>query len=327
MNESKVNMEHFNYVGSGPYCYSNSFAMVLGKNAPSTAVIEFAIGGPFGMQMINVPGKRLFFFDPYGWDPAKGFDNALEDMGWRCTEIVGTDETDALAKLHAAVEKGPVFVGPVEMGHLRHQPNAHGPMGADHYVVVLQIDQDYVVMHDPAGYPYATLPVDKFMAAWKTDTLGYGKSYSMRTNFEPVQRFSEEEIILRCIPSALGYLKMSSGEDMPPGSTGNAEAAESLAKAIETDFNNELRGTLIFFAVQVGARRASDAASCLSRIGYNHSSAVMGDIAQIIGSLQYPLVVKKTDVAASILRKLGPLYNALTAALEDDARADGTQHS
>lgn len=301
--------------------------MVLGKNAPSTAVIEFAIGGPFGMQMINLPGKRLFFFDPYGWDPSKGFDNALKAMGWRCTEVVGTDEMDALAKLHAAVENGPVFVGPVEMGHLRHQPIADGPMGADHYVVVLQVDQGSVLMHDPAGYPYATLPVDKFMAAWKTDTLGYGKSYSMRTNFEQVQRFSDEEIIRRCIPSALDYLKMSSGDDMPPGSKGNAEAAESLAKAIESDFTNELRNTLIFFAVQVGARRAADAASCLSRIGYNKSSDVMGDIAQIIGSLQYPLVIKNTTVAASLLRKLGPLYDKMTAALEDDVTTNSTQPS
>ena len=54
------------YVGSGPYCYANFFAMLLGERAPSTAVIEVATGGPFGMQVI---GGTTVFFDAYGWNP------------------------------------------------------------------------------------------------------------------------------------------------------------------------------------------------------------------------------------------------------------------
>ncbi|MNL72142.1 hypothetical protein D3C87_1974030 [compost metagenome] len=46
-------MMHFAYTGSGPYCYANSFAMMFGTHAPSTAVIEFATGSPFGMQLIG----------------------------------------------------------------------------------------------------------------------------------------------------------------------------------------------------------------------------------------------------------------------------------
>ena len=41
---------------------------------PSTAVIEVATGGPFGMQLI---GGTLVFFDAYGWNPELGFDQAL----------------------------------------------------------------------------------------------------------------------------------------------------------------------------------------------------------------------------------------------------------
>ena len=46
-------MRHLPYIGSGPYCYANSFAMMFGEHAPSTAVIEFATGSPFGMQMLG----------------------------------------------------------------------------------------------------------------------------------------------------------------------------------------------------------------------------------------------------------------------------------
>ena len=52
---------HIPYVGSGSYCYSNSFAMLLGEHAPSTAVIETLTGGPFGMQLL---AGKLPFFDP-----------------------------------------------------------------------------------------------------------------------------------------------------------------------------------------------------------------------------------------------------------------------
>lgn len=46
-------MQHFPYIGSGPYCYANAFAMMFGQHAPSTAVIEFATGSPFGMQLVG----------------------------------------------------------------------------------------------------------------------------------------------------------------------------------------------------------------------------------------------------------------------------------
>ena len=39
-----MDSRHIPYVGSGPYCYANSFAMLLGERAPSTAVIEVATG-------------------------------------------------------------------------------------------------------------------------------------------------------------------------------------------------------------------------------------------------------------------------------------------
>lgn len=43
------------YIGSGPYCYSNSLAMLLGADAPPVGVIETLTGAPFGAQ---VEGER-----------------------------------------------------------------------------------------------------------------------------------------------------------------------------------------------------------------------------------------------------------------------------
>ncbi len=66
------------YIGSGPYCYANSFSMMFGDASPSTSIIEFATSSAFGMQLI---GGTTPFFDPYGWTPEAGFTDALAAMG------------------------------------------------------------------------------------------------------------------------------------------------------------------------------------------------------------------------------------------------------
>jgi len=306
-------MTHFAYTGSGPYCYANSFAMMFGADSPSTAAIEVAIGGPFGMQLV---GGTLPFFDPYGWDPEKGFEDALSALGWTSIVTQGGDAEEALARLKEALAAGPVWIGPVEMGHLRHQPRMRGPIEADHYVVALEIDDESILMHDPQGYPYARLPLADFMAAWSAKTLIYGKPYTMRTDFRRIAEVTEVDMIKASIPSAIRWLSMDGKHDMPMGSTGNAAAAEALAQLIERGCGDDLRGHMIHFAVRTGARRATDAATCLERAGYAEAARIAGRQARLIGSLQYPLVAGKDGEAAASLRELAPTYDKLRASLE-----------
>ncbi|MBA8906119.1 hypothetical protein [Aminobacter ciceronei] len=306
-------MTHFAYTGSGPYCYANSFAMMFGADGPSTAVIEVAIGGPFGMQLI---GGTLPFFDPYGWDPEKGFEVALSALGWTSDVTQGGEAEEALARLKAALAAGPVWIGPVEMGHLRHQPRMRGPIEADHYVVALEVDDESILMHDPQGYPYARLPLADFMAAWSAKTLIYGTPYTMRTAFRRTADVAEVDMIRASIPSAIRWLSMAGEHDMPTGSSGNAAAAEALARLIERGCGDDLRSHMIHFAVQAGARRATDAATCLERAGYVEAARIAGRQARLIGALQYPLVAGKDGEAAASLRELAPTYDMLRAALK-----------
>lgn len=306
-------MTHLTYVGSGPYCYANSFAMMFGPQAPSTAVIEIATGSPFGMQLI---GATLPFFDPYGWDPEKGFDGALAALGWTSTVAKGGDAEEALARLRAALKDGPVWIGPVEMGHLRHQPGMRGPINADHYVVVLDVDDERVLMHDPQGYPYACLPLADFMAAWRAKTIDYGTPYTMRTGFSRIAEVSEVGAIRASIPAAIMWLSMQGDRQVPAGTIGNQIAVEVLAQRIEKDCDKELRSHLVHFAVRVGARRAADAATCLARAGYDEAAQIAAEQARLIGALQHPLVTYNDRKAADTLRMLAPTYDELRVALE-----------
>ncbi|MEV0649536.1 hypothetical protein AB0I28_30195 [Phytomonospora sp. NPDC050363] len=303
---------HIPYVGSGPYCYSNSFAMLMGEHAPPTAVIETLTGGPFGMQLL---AGKLPFFDPYGWDPSEGFDNVLSSLGWTSTVTSGGEAADALARLREAVAKGPVWVGPVEMGHLHHQPGMTGPIGADHYVVVLAVDDDTVLMHDPQGFPYATLPLADFMTAWAKETVAYGDPYTLRTDFARLGEVGEVEALRAGLATATSWLHLRDDVPVPPGTLGNGEAAEALAVVWAAGPDEGLRGHLEHFAIRVGARRLDDAATCLARLDLAEASSILREQARLVGALQYPAVKRDDDAVAAGLRELAPTYDRLRAVL------------
>ena len=300
------------YVGSGPYCYANSFAMLLGDEAPSTAVIEVATGGPFGMQLI---GGGPMFFDAYGWNPELGFDRALAALGFTSSESKGGDAGAALDRLRTAAAGGPVWVGPLEMGHLRHHPEMTGPIGADHFVVVLDVSADEVLVHDPHGFPYVTVPTDEFLTAWRAETVSYGEPYTMRTGFRKVADVKDADAIRAVIPDAIGWLSMRGDLPMPPGSLGNGAAAQRVAEMVEAGARDGLREHLMYFAIRVGARRLSDTADCLYLAGYPQAAAIAAEQARLVGSMQRPIVTEDFPRAAAALRALAPTYDALRAAL------------
>ncbi|OWK26106.1 hypothetical protein AJ87_48390 [Rhizobium yanglingense] len=103
-----------------------------------------------------------------------------------------------------------------------------GPIGADHYLVVLDVREDRVEMHDPQGFPYASLPLSDFMAGWRAETLDYGTPYTMRTNFRQVRQVKEEGIIRSSLPAAIEWLSMETAQKVPEVSLGNADAAFAL---------------------------------------------------------------------------------------------------
>lgn len=286
--------------------------MVLHPNAPSTDIIEFATSSAFGMQAIG----KLVFFDPCGWDPLQGIDQALDILGWESTQVIAATEEEAQRNLTSALKSGPVLVGPVEMGLLKHQPSAKGPIGADHYVVALCIADGMVEFHDPAGYPFAMLPVEDFLKSWSTRSLGYGKPYTMRYGFKQRQQVSPDDAIRRAMPYAKEWLAANPRNDVPSEAKANREAAQYLADTIELHLTPDIKAHLVFFAVQVGTRRSADAATCLARLGYGDAAKIMGDIARKIGALQHLLVVGDVKKAAALLRELAPMYAELEIALE-----------
>ncbi|WP_026929339.1 hypothetical protein [Glycomyces tenuis] len=307
----------FPYTGSGSYCYADSLAMVLGDDSPGPAVIEVLTGSPFGMQLL---GGTAPFFDPAGWDGGIGLNEAVTALGWECRRTSG-DRDEAERLLRAARTADPVLVGPVEIGLHEHRPGFGEPIGGDHYVVALGVADDMVRFHDPAGHPFATLPIERFLDAWRTDTLDYGESYTARTAFTRAREVEPAEAIESTIGTAIAWLTGEHVHPVRPGTLRNREAAERLAAMVEEGLPEETHGHLAHFAIHVGARRLADAAVCLSGIGLSSSAALAARQSELVGSLQYEVTTGRTERAAAALRALGPTYGELASRLREERRA------
>lgn len=300
------------FVGGGPYCYANSLSMMLGDDSPGPDVIEVLTGSPFGFQLLN---DGLPLFDPYAWDPDMGLDAAVGLLGYECDKFSGGTREQAVQRLRAASLSAPVLVGPVEMGLLAQQPEMSGPIGADHFVVVIGADDELVTFHDPHGHPYATLPLERFVDASQADTISYGQSFTMRSGFRRIRRVDASAALHAMLPDACRWLAGRTDLPVPPGVLGGAAGLERLAEVVEAGPNGDLRGHLVYFAIRVGARRANDASVWLSRLGLSGAAGIAAERSRLIGSLQYDVMARRYDVAAATLRRMADGYHELGAAI------------
>lgn len=89
------------------------------------------------------------------------------------------------------------------------------------------------------------------------------------------------------------------------------------ALRVERGLDAPARGFLAYFAIRVGARRASDAAHCLDSLGLDEAASVAAGQARLIGGPQHPVVTGDDRAAADALRRLAPVHEQLRTALAD----------
>jgi hypothetical protein len=295
--------------GATPYCYANSLAMILGADSPPPSAIEVLTGSPFGVQFVE---GGLPHFDPLGWDPDLGLDQAIELLGLTCRRAGGGEDGEALRRLRQASERGPVLVGPVDTGLLTHQPwSAGAATGMDHWVVVLNVDDQRVLFHDPDGFPFATLPVADFLAAWRAEQVECAGPFTMRSEFRRVRPVEVETALRAALPLALEWLTGRKAD----GAWGGAAALERLADGVRAGLDDRTRTHLVNFAVRVGVRRLADASVWLDTIGEARAAAAADEQARLLGSVQYTLVADDTGAAAATLRRMAVTHDRLRSAL------------
>ena len=189
------------YFGDVSLCYSYSLAMALDAYGYDFKV-EF-------LEAIMVMGNGASIVKEDEEHPLVFFDNGMPDLSIsHSLKILGFDYEDfylkegaevdleeVKGKLETFLSNGPVVLGPLDMGHLTYNPNHTILYGVDHFVTVYGIDDQYLYLHDPAGFACMKVTFNDILEAWKAEAIDYKRgAYSMWGNFRKDKSPSQTQI-------------------------------------------------------------------------------------------------------------------------------------
>lgn len=250
------------YIGNGAYCFANSLAMALAAAGEEyeSWYVEAVTAVGIGAIAVPTPGGALTFFSSL--EPDRGLDLAIRTLGFACDRAYCAVEEDpegreSLARLRGLVARGPVVVGPLDMSKLTYIPGHEHLVGVDHFVLVHDVTDEEVFLHDPGGSPYVSLPIADFLAAWRAESVAYRTgSYSSWSGLRRMASPSRGEVVAATDAHLREYLPtvplVWGEENQGPG------AIRRLAEVVREGVPPHLDGHLSQFALPLGARRAAD---------------------------------------------------------------------
>lgn len=254
-------MNYHYYIGNGAYCYANSTSMLLsgiGENV-SPSLIEVLTGVGLGATLMK--NKNLLYFNNQFLLPDLGLTKALDLLGFKYrTKVFDKPEDFPLDELRNDLKTSSAVIGPLDMSLLIYNPDHKNLKGADHFVLAYGIDEKFLYLHDPTGFPHVFIPLGRLKESWQAKGVSYKKGY-YRYTFAPkrVESPSAKEMYRK----ALDFFKVlyRGGEvetDRSKFSIGR-EAINEFSKYIQDKgLNEKERGHLVYFALPLGAKRATD---------------------------------------------------------------------
>jgi hypothetical protein len=282
---------------------------------PETWFVECATGMTFGR--VWVPAGPSFGISPPRWSIEKdGLPQAVRTLGFRCRTWHGAsvdDASDALDRLREAVAVGPAMLGPVDFGYLSYHRGAAGMAGFDHYVVGLALTDEGLLLHDPAGAPYAMLPVPDLLDAWRADAIAWRLGpYTLRSHFERVAAPTRPAMIAAVLPSVRANVH---AQPVDPANCAGAAAIRALARTVSDGPPEALERNLVVFALPTVTRRAIDGARFLAEAGLPAAAHAMAREAALWGQASSAVSRRDWPRAAELLDQLADADEELAAAL------------
>jgi hypothetical protein len=280
-------------------------------SVPSTGFLQCLTTLPFGYTYVK-DAELFVFSDP---NPDLGLTRAIETLGWTCTLECGGDEGEALARLRVAVQQGPVLIGPLNMGYLTYNPNHPYLLGADHYVMVLSMDENQVQVHDPKGFPSAALPVEYLLKAWRAEGMDLAytdEPFTMRTAFRPEEPSSRGQMIERTMP----FIRINLQQELwQPGPFGGVPALRMLVQTLQTGVPERLATHLFYWALPLGLRHKVDAQTFLREGNQSEAADLIAEQARLLGRAQYAGVQHSWPEVSPLIEQVAMLEERLLALL------------
>ena len=248
------------YVGNGPYCYANSASMLLESAGESVEPRLIEVLSGVGLGAFWIPESQTLFLSGWASAPDVGVSRSFGLLGFEVAEDAELDgDPMPVEALNLQLSEGPVMLGPLDMGELSYQPSVRGANGVDHFVLALHMEDDAVVVHDPAGYPAMPIDVEALDRAWQADLIEYRRGTYRRWHSPARIEDPSPGQIADAAVQSFGRAYRDSRTVEGPNAVVGPEALEALVSAIR---GRELldRGLerLKRFALPLGVRRALD---------------------------------------------------------------------
>jgi hypothetical protein len=300
------------FEGRMSYCLIKSLQMVLAYQGHSYSLpwLECVSGEAFEFVYVR-DGKQ--FFAVIGDRYHIAGEHLLRTLNYTYTYTGSSDGPTALVALEDALRKGPVVTGMLDMGYLTYSPYHQNALGGDHAIVVLALEPDRVIVHDPDGFVAVPLPLSDFLAAWQRDVYT-GKPYGLWQIGEQGNPPSEEEIWERTLACAREHFArtratLPDGTALIYGSEGMRTLAADLVAWPEHDL-----GSLAHFNWRVSAQRSLDSAFFL-RERLPQAAAMRWEECQIYGQLQQASAANERARVSELLEHLAEQEERFIAAL------------
>jgi len=256
------------YIGSGDYCYANATAMLLAASGENVAPSRIEVLCSVGLGAFWIDGADLIFFSSLATSPDRGISQSLELLGFNYAEKWSQETTPPpFESLRADLAHSPAILGPLDMGYLRYDPSHSHFDGVDHFVLVYNMDDQEIHLHDPAGFPHVTLSLKDMELAWKAERIDYRRgSYRYWTALQRREQPTEEDIYNRALQSfKAGYQTsehIATYETWAKNWAIGREAIFRCANQVrQGNVAPQLKAHLADFMLKLSARRALDFAS------------------------------------------------------------------
>jgi hypothetical protein len=307
-----MNIPMVPFEGRMSYCLIRSLAMVLAYQGHDYSVpwLECVSGEPFGFAYIR-DHKQFFAIDGYVYHEAG--QHLLRALNFDFSFTGSADDDAALAALRDALHTGPVAVGMLDMGYLTYFPDYASLRGADHAIVVLALQADRVIVHDPAGFAAVPLPLADFLAAWQRDVYT-GVPYGLWRIGTQGMPPTEEELWERTLARARENFARPT-ETLPNGAAlcyGPA-GMRTLAEDFRATPDAHLGG-LPYFNWRVSAQRCLDSAFYVQK-RLPEAAAIRWEECQVYGRLQQASAAHNVAQLPDLLERLAELEARFIAAL------------
>lgn len=305
------------YNGNGAYCYSNSASMLLSTIGEdiSPSVIEVLTGFALGASLETQ--NNFLFFDNCTSSPDKGINHAFNILGFKVVEKVYNDGAIIpIYELKDDLNRSPVMLGPFDMGYLTYNPNHRYLAGSDHYGFALDYNENEILLHDPAGFPFVWLPFEQLELAWRAEKITWSVG-SFRSWLSPIRvsNPTPEEIYKSAIQLfRASYFNQNNFANQENRLVGEEAIRCKSAQIRDGNISNGEIEHFIHFAFPVGARRAHDF-SIFFKNRNEQLASLKDKQARLFGTCQTFAVSGKWGEVAQTLELLADVENNFESAI------------